>query len=357
MSEKSPVESNLKSAEYLTFGGMAVVEGVMMRSPNYWAVACRAPNGKIVVKTEPLEKTWIGRQKWLKAPFLRGSLAILDTMALGTRAMNFAAGVQTEEKHLDPAEAASVKKTSKATDNFVIGLTILVSLVIGFFVFKAAPEVVAEFSVRTATGQEANRFPLATNYIAEVIKILLFIGYLGAISRIPTIYEVFKYHGAEHKAINTVEAHVELNAANCAAQTRLHPRCGTNFAIIVAIVTFLIVPLIPRDLIVPLTAPGWLLAASRILVDLLVLPFVAGISYEVIRAAGKAKEQKWVNVLLAPGLATQFITTAEPEQAQIEVAIASLEAVMDAEDTGELLNTDDYHARAAVPSDPAPANA
>src|SRR5207244_119256 len=125
-------------------------------------------------------------------------------------------------------------------------------------------------------------------------------------------------------------------------QTRLHPRCGTNFLIIVTIIAFLIFPAIPRDLFVPATSPGWLIALSRLPLQLIVLPIIAGISYEVIRAAGKAKAQKWGNIILKPGLMTQLITTAEPAPKHLEVAIASLKAVIKAEDSGHLTASDDY---------------
>ena len=316
--------------EYLQFGGMAVPEGVMMRSPNYYSVACRAPSGQIVVKTEPLDKTFLGKLGFLKKPFLHGSLAMLDTMALGMRAMHYASDVQLA------AEAASSteKAPSKAMTNAALLGAVVVSLGFGFFVFKVLPESTAQW-IRPGS---VDREGIGTNYLAELIKIVLFIGYLSLIRLYPPIMEVFRYHGAEHKAINVVEASEQLTPANALAQTRLHHRCGTNFAIVVLIIGLLIFPLIPRfghgqvhDVLVVLMRLG---------VEICILPLIAGISYEVIRAAGKAKDQKWVNILLKPGLATQLITTAEPAQGHVEVAIASLESVMKAEETGETLNVE-----------------
>ena len=428
--EKRPTSPN--ETEYLTFGGMAVVEGVMMRSPNYYAVACRAPNGKIVVKTEPLEKTWIGRQTWLKKPFLRGTLAMLDTMGLGIRAMNFAGNVQTEEKYGGEAVPVKAQKpvspamawgsaliglalvlvavwmfatgshfalaaslqgpeakgalgrfapwlialtpallgliglskapmlqgllSPKAVDAMLIAATVVVYLAFGFLLFNATPQFVAEYLVRFATGSmDVNKHLLATNYLAEVVKIVFVIAYLSAISRLPMIYEVFKYHGAEHKAINAIEAGEDLSVESAARQTRLHPRCGTNFVIIVTVVSFFLFPLIPRDLFVPATSPGWLIALSRIPVELACLPLVAGVSYEVIRLAGKMRNKAWVNAILKPGLLTQLITTAEPEEKHLEVAVASLDAVMFAEESGRLEVTDDWAARSELAPNPAPA--
>lgn len=360
MSNGDTPAHNLNQSEYLTFGGLAVVEGVMMRSPHHYAVACRAPNGNIVVKTEPLAATWIGKQKWLKKPFLRGTLALLDTMALGNRAMNWAAEIQTDSKYQpegsDQTENGKVVQTTQKSSLFKIGekalilATIIFALAFQVLFFRQLPEFIAEGIIRATTGNhKENVMPFVTNYLAEVMKVILIVGFLALISRIPTMMEVFRYHGAEHKAINTIEAHEPLTIESAGKQTRLHPRCGTNFLIIVTILAFILVPAIPRDLIVPLKSPGWMLALSRLPINLVVLPILAGISYEVIRAAGKAKDQRWVNIILKPGLLTQLITTAEPAPKHLEVAIVSLQSVIKAENSGELTNTVDY--RADVPED------
>lgn len=324
-----------------TYGGMAVVEGVMMRSPGYFSVACRAPDGRIVLKTEPIEKTWLGRQKWLLKPFLRGTFAMLDTMVFGIRAMNFAANIQTDPEYAtaeDKAKAADGKGPGTVS-NFAIGLTLVTSLALGFALFNAAPQFVSELIVRWSGGDLAtNKNGLLTNYVAETVKLVFIIGYLAAISFYPPIREVFRYHGAEHKAINCLEDGSDLTVANVQKCTRLHPRCGTNFVIIVFVVSFLLQPLIPRDLFVPLTSPTWLLALTRLPVELAMMPVVAGVSYELIRLAGKMKNAAWVKIALAPGLATQLITTAEPNDAHTEVAIAALVAAQRAEETGVLEN-------------------
>ena len=346
-----------------------------MRSPNHYSVACRAPNGAIVVKTEHIEKTWIGRQKWLMKPFLRGTFALLDTMGLGMRAMNFASEVQLDEKY-QPEEDEAVQ-TEKNTDGqptdeqketfwsrlkarmqkgyernqafwdkAILGLTLVISLVLGFFLFNATPQFLAEYMVRFFTGgagfSETNEHLTTTNYVAEVIKLAFFIAYISLIRLYPAIMDVFRYHGAEHQAINAMEEEVELTPDNCLRQTRLHPRCGTNFAILVFLVGFLLFPFIPRDLIVPADSSGWLIALTRLPVEIALLPVVAGISYEIIRIAGKFKNEAWVNFLLWPGLKTQLITTAVPEARHAEVAISSLEAAVLAEETGELTNSEDY---------------
>ncbi|MES1227968.1 MAG: DUF1385 domain-containing protein, partial [Armatimonadota bacterium] len=226
------------------------------------------------------------------------------------------------------------KPRTKTLDNMALLGAVLVSLSFGFLVFKVLPESTAQL-IRPGA-KDANG--IGTNYLAEVIKIALFIGYLSLIRLIPAIKEVFRYHGAEHKAINVIEASEHLTPENALAQTRLHPRCGTNFAIVVLIIGFLIFPLIPRfgqSDVNPI-----LVVLMRLGIEIIVLPLIAGIAYEIIRAAGKAKNQAWVNILLKPGLMTQYITTAEPEEKHVQVAIASLESVMRAEEHGHLTNVE-----------------
>lgn len=336
----------------------------MMRSPRYWAVACRAPNGDVVVRTEALEKTWIGRQQWLKKPFLRGMLAMFDTMALGIKAMNIASNIQLDDKYNPEKnphqlteeqvkEASSAAKKKKAVDNLTIAVTVVISLGLGFLIFNVMPQALAQF----LRGGTVDQGGTGTNYLAEVLKMVVFIGYLAAIAQIPSIKEVFRYHGAEHKAINVIEAKEPLDISHSMGQTRLHPRCGTNFAIIMVIVGFLLFPLIPRyfelgGLAITPQTPAPLVVLSRILIEVPLLFVVSGISYEIIRAAGRMKDQKWVNIMLKPGLATQLITTAEPEEKHIEVAIESLNAVLKAEETGELTNGERQSDFPVVPTSP-----
>lgn len=302
-----------------------------MRSPTHYAVACRAPNGEIVVKKEELSKTWLGRQEWLKKPLLRGFLGMLDTMALGMKAMKYAADVQIDPVY-QPEDAEPVKPLggSKVSENTIIILTLASSLALGFLFFNGIPQATSELAVRVLTGSiEKNSHLMLTNYIAEVVKLVFVIAYLALIRRLPSIYEVFRYHGAEHKALNALEAGQELTTEHCLAQTKLHPRCGTNFVIIVSLVSFFLFPLIPRDLFVPGDSSWWLVALTRLPVELMFLPVVAGISYEVIRFAGRRRDQKWINIILAPGLWTQLITTAEPNAEQQDVAISALLAVVE----------------------------
>lgn len=322
----------MPQGEYLQYGGQAIVEGVMMRSPRYFSVACRAPNGEIILRTEEIEKTWIGRQKWLKLPFLRGSLALLDSMALGMRAMRFASNVQMGPEYQPVIPGDEQPKTSETPagkntiQDITIGVTLLLSLVIGLALFNYLPNTIAEFTHR-AVGNKDDRI---TNIFAEIVKAILFFGYIGLIGFIPDIREVFKYHGAEHKAINTLEADQPLAMERCLQQTRLHPRCGTSFAIIVLLLGFVVFTFVPRYPLGEHTHAFFNITV-RFAIELVILPFIAGIAYELLRLAGRFRSKSLIMALFSPGLASQYLTTREPEERHIEVALAALKACLAAE--------------------------
>ena len=291
----------------LQYGGQAVIEGVMMRSPRYFAVACRHPNGDIVVKLEDLAHSWLARLKWLNRPFLRGTLALLDAMALGIRALRFSADVQLEE------QTQTVQQ--KRINDLAIGSTMVVGLLIGLGLFVALPT--------TLTQLLPWKNPVLLNMLDGILRIALFLGYVVAVGNLKEIRRVFQYHGAEHKAINTLEAGLPLTMENAKQQSRIHPRCGTSFVMVVLILAILVFSLTGRP-------PIWL----RIPLHIALLPLVAGVAYEVIKFAGRYKESRWTRWLLAPGLWSQRITTREPEEAQIEVALFALQAVVAQEQRG-----------------------
>lgn len=316
----------------------------MMRSPRYFAVAVRAPNGEIVLQTEALEKSWIGRQKWLKWPFFRGSLALLDAMALGIRAMQFASNIQLDDRYQPDAPASAsddgtdnrTEEGSKVVQPILtggdtlkkgaVGASMATGIAVGIFVFVVLPNLVAELFRKVGIQNTAE-----LNLITGIIKIVFFLGYIYAIGKIEAIHRVFCYHGAEHKAINTLEAEMDLTLDNCKKQTRLHPRCGTSFAIIVILIDLLLMVFVPR--VFPGVPGKTLNLILRIVINIGLLPIFAGIAYELIRFAGKFRSQKIVMAMFAPGLATQYLTTAEPEPDQIEVALTALRACVDAEQT------------------------
>jgi uncharacterized protein YqhQ len=288
----------------LQYGGQAVIEGVMMRSPRYFAVACRHPKGDIVLKLEDLANSWLARLRWLNRPFLRGTLALLDAMALGIRALRFSAEVQLEE------QTQTVQQ--KRINDLAIGSTVVVGLLIGLGLFVALPT--------TLTQLMPWKNPVLLNMLDGVLRIALFLGYVLAVGQLKEIRRVFQYHGAEHKAINTLEARLSLTLENAKQQSRIHPRCGTSFVMVVLILAIFVFSLTGRP-------PIWL----RIPLHIALLPLVAGVAYEVIKFAGRYKQSRLTRWLLAPGLWSQHITTREPEEAQIEVALRALQAVVEQE--------------------------
>lgn len=337
----------MPKGEYLQYGGQAIIEGVMMRSPRYFAVAVRAPNQQIVLQAEPLAKTWVGRQKWLKLPFLRGTLALLDAMALGIRAMHFASHIQMDDKYQPvPEQKEGVESGTPVTAGEVVagggendsikkiavGGAMVLGIVVGLFLFVFLPNLIGQGLLQRFFGIDDS---VTVNFVSNLVKVVIFLGYIWLVSRMPEIKRVFMYHGAEHKAINTLEADQALTLENCKLQTRLHPRCGTSFAIIVLLVGILIFTFVPRY-----PVPEWrhLLFLNTLLrfgIELLILPFIAGISYELLRFAGKFRNSGLVMALFKPGLWTQYITTVEPDPDQIEVALVALKACIEAEESHE----------------------
>lgn len=340
-------EQNKSLAQY---GGQAIIEGVMMRSPHYFAVACRKPDGAIVVKCEEIAKTALHKLRWLNKPFLRGTFALLDAMILGGKALNFASNVQLEaiQGETDISKSASYEsngtgglngngtgKTAMAEEtkptksggrinDIAVGGTIVLSLAISLFIFRIVPTMLTDYGQHL--GVITTKSKTALNGIDGLIRVTFFFTYLLLISQLNGIKRVFQYHGAEHKAINTLEAGLPLNSVNAQNASRIHPRCGTSFIVVVLAIDVLICLLLPRP------ALHW-----RILLHLAVLPFVAGLSYEVIKAAGKYRHSRLVMAIFAPGMWSQYLTTREPDPDQTEVSLAALYAVLHAEGRTDLV--------------------
>ncbi|HWP32029.1 MAG TPA: DUF1385 domain-containing protein [Fimbriimonadales bacterium] len=321
--------------EEMQYGGQAVIEGVMMRSPRFYAVACRAPNGKIVLHTESISQSWIKRAGLLKIPFLRGTFALLDALMLGIKALNFSAKIQTE--WTNPKEMAESKDGELRTNEVitaspqmegwmkaaVVG-SMIVGLALGIGLFKVTPIWLAQ--VFTYFGIEGG---LALNLVEGLLKAVIFLLYVLLIGFLKDIHEVFKYHGAEHKAINTLEADEPLTLENARKQTRLHPRCGTSFMIVVLLISIIGFTLVPRMLIEGSIVVNLFL---RTILQLALLPLIAGIAYEAIRFAGKHRNNRWIRAVFFPGLMTQYLTTREPREDQIQVALVALQAVLEKEE-------------------------
>ena len=275
-------------------GGQAVIEGVMMRGFGKVATAVREPTGKIGVQVKPVHSI-AEKYPVLKLPFLRGSVTLIESLVLGMRSLSFSAQAAGEEdEQLSDSELA---------------LTIIFALAVACGLFIAVPTFAAKFL------HELTDDPLIFNLAEGFLRLAIFVLYIFAISQMSDIQRVFQYHGAEHKTIFCYEADLPLTVENVRKFPRLHPRCGTAFLLIVMIVSIFVFAFL-----------GWPDLWLRILSRILLLPVVAGIAYEIIRFAGRSKNPL-VHVAILPGLWLQYLTTREPDDSMIEVAIASLEAV------------------------------
>jgi uncharacterized protein YqhQ len=279
-------------------GGQAVLEGVMMRGVSVWAVAVRKPDGEIDVTSEPLV-SWAKRSRVLRWPVIRGVVALGESLKIGFRALAISANAQ-----LDPEEQEQI-------GGFTWGLTIALSMVLAIGLFFVIP-VGATSLIKDQLGS-AVLFWL----VEGCLRTAIFIGYIALISRLGDLRRVFEYHGAEHKTISCYEAEDRLIPSRAALYSRLHPRCGTSFLLIVMVLAIFV--------FAPIGLPAWYwLLLSRILG----IPLIAGLSYEVIKWAGRNRRKRWVRALMWPGLMLQNLTTREPDYSQLEVAITALDAVL-----------------------------
>jgi uncharacterized protein YqhQ len=282
-------------------GGQAVLEGVMMRGVTVWAVAMRLPTGEIEVASEPI-KPWAQRHRLWRLPVLRGIVALGESLKIGFKALGLSANAQLEEDEDGEKEEIG---------GWVWALTIALSMVLAVGLFFVVPVGLTSL-IKDQLGS-----PFLFWLIEGTLRTAIFIGYLVVISQLRDLRRVFEYHGAEHKTISCYEAEDELTPARAKLYSRLHPRCGTSFLLIVMVLAIFV--------FAPIGLPAWYwLLASRILG----IPLIAGLSYEVIKWAGKNRRKRWVRAVMWPGLMLQNLTTREPDEEQLAVAIASLEAVL-----------------------------
>ena len=283
----------------LSVGGQAVIEGVMMRGPKDVATAVRDPNGRIQVETHPVSSI-ADRYPILKKPMLRGTVSLVESLVLGLRSLSYSAKMAGDEDE-------------QLTDKEMAG-TIIFALVLASILFIAIPTGAAKF-FHFITDD-----PVFLNLMEGFLRLAIFLAYIGGISRMKDIRRVFQYHGAEHKTIHCYEAGLPLTVENVQRFSRLHPRCGTNFLLIVMLVSIFVYAFL-----------GWPSLVERIVSRILLLPVVAGISYELIRFAGRTTNPVALK-LIKPGLWLQYLTTRPPQDDMVEVAIESLKAVLPAEE-------------------------
>lgn len=288
-------------------GGQAVIEGVMMRGKTHVAVAVRQPDGEISVDVRPVNSI-SDRYPILKKPFLRGVVSLVESLVMGMKALAYSAQVSgDEDEKLDSKEMA---------------LTIAVSAGLAILLFIVIPT----WSMRFLTGMTQDH--MALNLAEGVLRMAIFLAYIAAISSMNDIQRVFQYHGAEHKTIYTYEAGLPLKVENVRPFSTLHPRCGTNFLMIVMLISMFI-----------FTFLGWPSLWERIASRIILMPVIAGVSYELIRYAGAHTDNPLVRIAITPGLLLQKLTTRQPDDSQIEVAIASLKAVVPPEDLAQETET------------------
>jgi uncharacterized protein YqhQ len=282
-------------------GGQAVLEGVMMRGISTWAVAVRNPEGQIEITSESLVP-WAKRHRLWRVPVLRGVVALGESLKIGFRALGISANAQLEEDE---------EGNKEEIGGWMWGLTIALSLALAVGLFFVVPVGLTSL-IKDELGSS-----LLFWLVEGVLRTAIFIAYIVAISRLPDLRRVFEYHGAEHKTISCFEAEDELVPSRARLYSRLHPRCGTSFLLIVMVLAIFV--------FAPIGLPAWYwLLASRILG----IPLIAGLSYEVIKWAGKNRRKRWVRAVMWPGLMLQNLTTREPDEEQLAVAIAALEKVL-----------------------------
>jgi len=310
MNEKNKPPKMPVSTRKFQVGGQAVIEGVMMRSPKSFTVAIRKSNGQIMIKKEPYIAL-TERFKFLKIPIIRGAVVLIESLYLGIKALSFSAEEAMEEEN--PETKTLDAKKEKKEETFVT-LWLILSLLMGFalalFIFFYLPLILVEL-----TGVKGG---FLFNLIDGLIRITFFLIYIWAISLWKSMRRVFEYHGAEHKSIFAFEAGEDLTPENIKKYSTHHPGCGTSFLLIVMVVSILVFMFLGR----PHTI-------SERLTRLLFVPLIAGISYEVVRLSRKRKSSKIVKILTAPGLWLQKITTKEPDEKQLKVAIAALKSALE----------------------------
>lgn len=297
-------------------GGQAVMEGIMMRNKDRYAVAVRQTDGSVVVDTQEYRGI-MNKCKLFRVPFIRGIFSFIDSLVLGIKTLTFSAKFFDDEtdysEEPDKLEQWLINKFGDKTEKVIMGFTVVLSVIIAIGLFMVLPLFIADIMGRYVSWVTPGQVPV----IEGIVKIVLFIAYLLLISLMKDIKRTFMYHGAEHKCINCIENGHILTVKNVKRSSRYHKRCGTSFLLIVLIISIIMFILIRTDI-------TWLKYAVRILL----IPVIAGISYEFIRKAGSS-DNKIINVLSMPGLWMQKITTKEPTEDMIEVAIEAVEAVFD----------------------------
>ncbi len=277
-------------------GGQAVIEGVMIRNDDIIATAIRTPEGKIKTKKEKID--FLGK-KFKKIYIIRGVINLVETLIVGIKTLNYSANIAAGQK----------TEKEKPVSTTMLVIMMLIAFAFALFLFKFIPLTIAQFF-----SKYVNSNNYLFNLVDGFIKIAIFIGYLLFIARMKDVKRLFQYHGAEHKAVNCYEAKEKVTIKNCKKYTTIHLRCGSSFILTVLVISIIVYIFIPKEL-----SFGW-----KLLTYLLLLPAIAGISYEIIKISSKYEKSLFSRIMTWPGKMVQKISTKEPDEKQLEVAIAAL---------------------------------
>ena len=291
-----------------TYGGQAVLEGVMIRGQTHMAVAVRRPNGAIATHLRPLSTLYTGTLR--RIPLVRGVITLVETLSLGMRALSYSSSVSLEDPEADPDSEVESEELSKGA----LASMLLISFGFAILLFFLLPL----FASRPLEGMFGN--DILSNVAEGAIRLVVFVAYIWVIGRMPEIRRVFMYHGAEHMTVHTQERGDPLVAEEIRKYSPAHPRCGTAFLLTVMVVAILVFVFVPRE-------PLWWLITSRIVF----IPLIAAVAYEVIRLSGRYEDNPLVRLISTPNLLLQKLTTRWPDDDQIEVAVAAMETALEAD--------------------------
>ncbi|MEW8994750.1 DUF1385 domain-containing protein [Clostridium sp.] len=291
-----------------TVGGQAVIEGVMMRGSKGLATAVRLPNGSIEVKKESSESL-TKKNKFLGFPIIRGFISLIESLVIGIKSLEYSASFFEDEEEESKFDKWFDKIFKDKGNSVLMGISLVLSLSFSILLFFILPTALTSLVKKTITSNV-----LVLNIIEGIIRVIIFISYIFIVGKLEDIKRVYQYHGAEHKTIFCYESGIELTAENAKKFERLHPRCGTNFLFLVMVISIII-----------FSFTGWQSIGQRVVSRILLLPIVSGVTYEVIKWLGKS-DSKISKIIAWPGLLLQKITTQEPDESMLEVAITSLKA-------------------------------
>lgn len=293
-----------------TVGGQAVIEGVMMRGAKGLATAVRLPNGSIEVKKESSESL-TKKNKFFGFPIIRGFISLIESLIIGIKSLEYSASFfEDDEEESESKFDKWFEKVFKEKGNSVLmGISLVLSLAFSTLLFFILPTALASLVKKAITSNV-----VVLNIIEGIIRVIIFIGYIFIVGKLEDIKRVYQYHGAEHKTIFCYESGIDLTPENAKKFGRLHPRCGTNFLFLVMVISIII-----------FSFTGWQSIGQRVISRVLLLPVVSGVTYEVIKWLGKS-DSKISKIIAWPGLLLQKITTQEPDESMLEVAITSLKA-------------------------------